>query len=67
MVFFIAFNLVSKLRSCPVTPTGMARAGIILTMPNAEEITVIAIAEEQIRVARVLPITVVIETVAYYS
>ena len=40
MTLFIAFNLVSKFSSCPVAATDIAGAGLILTIPGAEEIAV---------------------------
>ena len=65
MVFSIAFNLVSKLRSCPVAATDIARAGFLCTIPDAKEITVVVILEEEVRVARVLPLTVLIESTSW--
>ena len=56
MTLFIALNLVSKFSSCPVAATDIAGAGLILTIPGAEEIAV--------RVTRTLLLAVVIGIVA---
>ena len=61
MLFSIAFNLVSKLRSFLVAATDIAGAGFIL-ISDAEEIPVTEIVVERVRVARVL--LLVIGTVA---
>ena len=61
MKFFIAFNLVSKFASFPVAATDIDGAGFTLTTSDAEKIV---IAEGVVRVARVLLLAVVIETVA---
>ena len=63
MLFSIAFYLVSKLRSCPVTATEKAGAGFRLIISDAEEIAVVVTVEGEIRVERVLLLTVVIGTV----
>ena len=65
MTFFIAFILVSKLRSCPVAAIDIAGAGIKLIIPDAKEIAVVVIIfDEEIAVTRVLLLAVVIRTVA---
>ena len=65
MVLSITFNLVSKLRSCPVAATtDIVLRRFILTIPDVEEIAVAVIAEEELRVTRVLQLSVVIWTVA---
>ena len=62
ITFSVATNLVSRLRSRPVTPTDIAGAGFILTIPDAEEIAVVVIIVEGVRVTKVL--LLVIRTVA---
>ena len=52
--FSIAFNLVSKLRSFLIAATGIAGAGFILTISDAEGIPVAVIVVERLRVTRVL-------------
>ena len=47
MASSVAFSLVSKLASCPVTATVVAGAEFILTIPYAEEIAVVVIIEEE--------------------
>ena len=59
MAFSIAFNLVSKLASCPVAAADIAGAGFVLTIPDAEEIVVAVIAEEEVRVRSVFLLDVV--------
>lgn len=63
MAFSTTFNLVSKCSSGPVTDT--AGAGFTPTIPDAKEITVVVILEEEVRVARVLPLTVLIESTSW--
>ena len=41
MVFSIALNLVSKLRSCRLAATDIAETGFILTIPDPEENVII--------------------------
>ena len=64
MASSVAFSLVSKLASCPVTATVVAGAEFILTIPYAEETAVVVIIEEEVRVRRILLLAVVIGTVA---
>lgn len=65
MTFFIAFILVSKLRSCPVAAIDLAGAGIKLIIPDAKEIAVVVIIfQEEIAVTRLLLLAVIIRTVA---
>lgn len=64
MVLSITFSLVSKLRFCPVAATDIVQRQFILTIPDVEEIAVAVIAEEEVRVTRVLQLSVVIWTVA---
>ena len=60
MAFSIAFNLVSKLRSCPVAEIGIAGAGFILTISGAEKIAAVVIVDGELSVTRVLLLAVVI-------
>lgn len=48
MASSVAFSLVSKLASCPVTATVAAGAEFILTIPYAEEIAVVVIIEVKV-------------------
>ena len=64
MVLSIAFSLVSKLRSCAVAATALVLRPFILTTLDAEEIAVVVIAEEEVRVTRVLRLTVITWIVA---
>ena len=67
MAFSIAFNLISKFTSCPVAATDIAAAGFMLTIPDAEAIVVVVIAEGEVRVTRILLLAVVVGIVADYS
>ena len=64
MAFSIAFNLVSKFACCPVAATDIAGAGFILTIPDAEEIVVVVIVEGEVKVTKILLLSVVIGIVA---
>ena len=54
IAFSIAFNLVLKSASYPVVATDIAGAGFMLTITDAEEIAVVVIVKEELRVTRVL-------------
>ena len=64
MAFSVAFNLVSKLASCLVAATVIVGVEFILNIPDAEEIVVVVIVEEKVRVTRVLLLPVVIRSVS---
>ena len=63
MAFAVAFNLVSKLASCLVAATVIVGAEFIFNIPDTEEIVVVVIVEEEVRVTRVLLLAVVIGSV----
>ena len=63
LAFSIAFNIVSKFASCPVASKDIPGAGSILTIPEAEGISVVVIVVAKVRVARLLLLAVVIRTV----
>ena len=60
IAFSVVFNLVSKLASSPVAATHIARAEFILTISDAEEITIVVIVEGEIRVTRILLLGMVV-------
>ena len=55
---------VPKLMSYHEPATDIAGVGFILTIPDTEEITVIVIVMEEVRVTRVLLLSVVVETLS---
>ena len=63
LAFSISFNIVSKFASCPVASKDIAGAGSILTIAEAEGISVVVIVVAKVRVARLLLLAVVIRTV----
>ena len=56
--------VVPKLMSYHAPATDTAGVGYILTIPDAEERTVIVIVMEEVRVTRVLLLSVVVETLS---
>ena len=65
MPFSIAFNLVSKFPSWPVAAIDIAGAGFLLTVSDAEEISVLVIVQGEVKVTRISLLVVVIGIVAW--
>ena len=53
-----AFNLVLRLKSCSENVTDTPEAGFILSIPEAEDVAVVVIVKKEVRVRRVLLLTV---------
>ena len=64
ITFSIVFNLVSKFQSGPLAAIDIAGAGFVLTISDAEEISLVVIVEGEVIVIRILLSAVVIAIVA---